>query len=184
MKEFLTLIKIIQNQTIELEVSKKDFIKAFKHNIGEQKSELYEVLEKTFKTKKSNYIGKIDFNEFYLKKRNHFFDTDKNTSVVKGKFIQRGQYLRIITEIQGVSYFKFAIYAILAIGYSCIMFVSSQNILKKTGNYLYLVLFVVFHSSIIFGLPYFIIKKRIKRMETEMNYNFIIWSKIVSSIEE
>ena len=52
MEKFLTSIKIIQNQVLKLEVSKKDFIRAFKHNVGEGKIELYDIIEKAFQIKK------------------------------------------------------------------------------------------------------------------------------------
>ena len=183
MEKFLTSIKIIQNQVLELEVSKKDFIRAFKHNVGEEKIELYDIIEKAFQIKKGNYVGEIDLNGFYIKKRNHYLDTDKNTCTVKGQLKQTGKTLKIETNIQGVSYFKLAIYTIFTVGYCYMIFASSQNIINKTGNYFFIFLYIIFHSSIIFGLPYFIITNRIKRMKTEINLSFVLWSKIISSIE-
>lgn len=184
MKEFLRRVKIIQHQTIEIEVLKQDFLKMFRHNIGVDKNEMYDEVAKIFKTPKGNYTGKIDLNEFVLKKRNHFFDFDKNSSIVKGKLTQIGEILRIETEIQGVSNLNFFLYLLIVSGFSFIMYKFSVNYMKKIGDIVSLLLILIFHVTIIFGLPYLIIRKRIKRMKIEMNNNFIIWTKINSLIEE
>lgn len=168
MKTFLKKIKIIDNFTIELPVTKSEFLPLLCGNVDAENLNSFPNLFEAFSSSANHYKGEVDENGFTLQKRMKLGQTAYGFPRAVGVFIEKQDTLQINVEINAFKkfflfFFPFAIllYSVfLAIGLS-ILFV------KQDLSGLFLILFILLHATLMLGGIYWGMKKSI----VDMHYN-------------
>lgn len=172
MTDLLYKLKLIQDLNFKLNVSKTDFIKKFRDNVDESNLG-YEPFE-VFQSSTNHYKGNIYDNYFELKKRRRFFDTRYSFAKATGQLVEENEQLNIEIEINAfkkrmIIFFGFlcAFYLIFIIGFIFAQEMSSVS--------LFFLPFILIHMCIMFGIPYFMIRRSVKTMAYDLERDFHYW---------
>ena len=84
MNEFLKKIKLIQVLTIEIEISKSEFVSKLKEQVDEGSTGIFSNPFEVFSSSKNEYKGSVRFDGFEIKRRKKLFDMNINLSVASG----------------------------------------------------------------------------------------------------
>lgn len=172
MNTFLRKINLIKDINIELQISKIDFTKKFRENVDESNLgfEPFEV----FTSSKNEYKGTIENNGFELKKRRKIFDTNYSFAKATGQFVQETDQLIIKTEISGFQK-KMLVFLGFFLLFYIIMF--SSFLFSDTGSApLFVLPFLIFHMAFMLGIPYFVMRRSVKRMVYDLERDFHYWA--------
>ena len=170
MDNFLRKINLVKDITIQLPVSKIDFIQKFRNNVDE--SDLGFVPFEVFQSSRNEYKGNIDGSAFELKKRRRLFDTNYSFAKVTGSLIEKDDKLIIDAEILGfkkrmIIFFAFIIFFYL---------IAFAGMMLGSDDIPFFVLpFLLIHMSIILGIPYFVIRRSVNRMVYDLERDFHYW---------
>lgn len=174
MSDFLRKLKLIENTTIELNISKMDFIKKFRANV--EYSDLnftpFEGFE-AFSSSRFEYKGNATDRGFILKKRRKLFDTNYSFAKATGKFIEHTDKLVIETEINS---FRRIMYVFLAfiILFDTFFIIGAifggNNVLP-----FFIFPFILIHALFMIGIPYFVMRRSVKRMIYDLERDFHYW---------
>lgn len=177
MKDFLKKIKLIEYLTIELDIQKNEFISTLKESVDEGSTGFMSDSFDVFSSSKNEYKGHVGFENFKIKRRKRFFDTYVNLAVAKGTYRQKENTLIIDTEISGFNGMMIPFYIFILIFYSIfvIAFLFADNI--EGASPVLTLLFILIHASFMFGLPYFIMRRSMKRMKHELEREFFYMTK-------
>lgn len=74
MDKILRRLKLIQDFELELETSKKKFVKRLKHNVDDEEINFSTSVLDVFSQGTYKYKGKVGFKAFILKKRSRLFE--------------------------------------------------------------------------------------------------------------
>lgn len=127
-----------------------------------------------FSSSKNEFKGQIDFDGFKLQRRARFFDTSFNFAIASGKFSEADGKLIIDTEINGFSNYMLFFYAILVVFYFFIIGIVS---LGNSEMPFVAIPFFLFHGFIMFAIPYFIMRRSVKRLKYELEREFFFLTK-------
>lgn len=168
MKEFLRRLKLIDNLTLEMEVSKNEFVDKLRQNVDEAEIGLFSNPFEVFTKSKNLYKGRVGYDGFEIKRRRRFFDSNMNVAVARGSFMQKGNLLLIRTEINGFSWIIAPLFIVLIIFYAFFIGMFFTDSFGSKSQPLYILPFIIVHASLMFGLPYFIMKSGVKRLKREL----------------
>ncbi|WP_310558412.1 hypothetical protein [Flavobacterium sp.] len=171
MNDYLKKINLAQEINIELQISKLDFTKKFRENVDESNLgfEPFEV----FTSSKNEYKGYIENNGFELKKRQKLFDTSYSFAKASGTFVQETDKLTIKTFICGFQKKMFVFFGFLIFFYA--IFLSGIFFADDNAPKFIIVPFLLFHATLMFGIPYFIMRRSVKRMVYDLERDFHYW---------
>lgn len=171
MNDYLKKINLAQEINIELQISKSDFTKKFRENVDESNLgfEPFEV----FTSSKNEYKGFIENNSFELKKRQKLFDTNYSFSKATGTIVQETDKLIIKTLICGFQKKMFVVFGFLIVFYA--IFLSSIFIGDDNAPKFFILPFLLFHASLMIGIPYFVMRRSVKRMVYDLERDFHYW---------
>lgn len=176
MNDFFKRIKLTDHLKTELEVSKSDFINAFKNQIKPSDLGLFSDFSDVFSSSKKEYKGSIDNKEFLIKKKKRFFDTKMSFAKVHGTYREVGGKLIIDSEIKGFDtkmyfFFGFAIiFYLIFIG--IVSFVDLDN-----ESRFFILPFIFVHAVMMFGIPYFMMRRSVNKMKYDLEREFHYLSK-------
>ncbi len=167
MKRFLERLKLIEYLTTELEIQKNEFVKNFKNHVDERNIDFFFGAFDAFSSSKNEFIGHVDYDHFKIKRRRRFFDMNINFAIAKGNYRQKGERLIIKTEINGFIGMMIPFYIILILFYSISILVifMSDNM---NSNEAIFASFIFFHAIIMFGIPYFVMRRSTQRLKHEL----------------
>jgi hypothetical protein len=174
MKEFLKRIKLIDYLTVNLGISRKEFVERLSSVVDEGKINRFSNPFEIFSSSKNEFIGQVNSEGFILKRRRRFFDTNQTIIIAKGTLSEQNGQLTIETEINGFKSSLVFIYVILVIFYSgfMIMFLNTDNKDKSLS-----ILFLLIHGVFMFSLPYFLLKRSVKKMKHELERELFFLTK-------
>ena len=174
MKEFLKRIKLIDSMTTTLQTSKVEFVNRLKEIIDEGNTGMMSDTFDVFLSSKNEFKGQINFNSFKVQRRRRVFDTNMNFAVANGTFTENNGQLTIETEINSFNNFFIIFYAFLIIFYSIFFldFLDSDN----NGEFI-AIPFILLHGTFMFGLPYFMMRRSVKRLKYELEREFFYLTK-------
>lgn len=177
MKDFLKRIRLIEYLTIELDIQKNEFISKLRENVDEGKTSFMSDSLDAFSSSKNEYKGHVGFESFKIKRRKRFFDMNVNLAVANGTYRQKDNLLIIDTEVNGFSGMMIPFYIFILIFYSIfiIAFLFADNIEGSGGALTFL--FIFLHASLMFGLPYFMMRRSVNRMVHELDREFYYMTK-------
>jgi hypothetical protein len=171
MNDYLKKINLAQEINIELQISKSDFTKKFRENVDESNLgfEPFEV----FTSSKNEYKGNIENNRFELKKRRKLFDTNYSFAKATGIFVQETDKLIIKTLISGFQKKMLFFVGFLVFFYA--IFLSSIFLADDNAPKFFILPFLLFHAALMLGIPYFMMRRSVKRMIYDLERDFHYW---------
>lgn len=177
MKEFLKRIKLIDHVRFELRISRADFANTLQANIEEPGSDFADLFSRT----KKIFKGKVSHDSFELKRIRKLFGAKAMWAAkVQGKFTSSGDKLVVDIEINGVTplMIPYAIFTVIVyVGSLAAVFLSEgmSDTLKAS-----FVPFLLFHAALMFGLPYFTIRRSLAsvKYDIERDIHFMMKDKI------
>lgn len=174
MKDILRKLKLIENFTTCIEINKIDFIEKLSTITDKGSFGMFSDSFDAFSSNKKEYKGQIDLNGFKLKRRRRFFDNNGSFAIVNGTFHEENGHLTIYSEINGFHNFFIFFYVVLIIFYSSTFigtFISEGNIK------FFMIPFFILHGTFMFLVPYFIMKRSVKRIKYELEREFFYLTK-------
>lgn len=161
MEEILGKLKLIDSVTIELPIGRTEFIDLLRNNIDEMQSDFFDV----FSSGKNEYKGEVTTEGFELKKKRRLFEMNINTPKAVGAFEEHGSVLVINVEINAFQTQAKLLLVSLVLFYSIFISVC----LFGGDEFPSLLLpFILLHASFMIGVPYFLIKRSVKRMKYDL----------------
>lgn len=163
MRGILEKLKLIDSVVIELPINKAEFIELLKNNIDGKQSDFFDV----FSSSKNEYKGVVTADGFELRKKRRLFEMNMNAAKAVGVFEEEEDGRLIIdTEINGfqgqvkLMYSGFIIFYIVFI--SVFLFAGDDNMP------LFVLPFILFHASFMLGIPYFFIRRSVRRLKYDL----------------
>lgn len=175
MKQFLKKIKLIEEFTTEVEMTKSAFVTKFRQNVDEASIGIFADSFDVFSSSKNEYKGDVAFDGFKIKRRRRFFGANNNLAIATGTYVQNNEILVINTEINGFSKKMIPFYAFIIVFY-CI-FISSFFTLDDPDKSKIALPFICFHALFMFGLPYFMMMRSTKSLKHDLERDFYFFTK-------
>lgn len=169
MNEFLKRLKLIDNMTTTLQTSKVEFVNRLAQVTDKGSTGMMSDTFDIFSSSKNEFKGQVNFDSFEIKRRRRLFDTNMSSAVAKGTFVERDGHLKIETEINGFNNLFIVFYVFLIIFYSIfiISFLSNVNEMGFIP-----IPFIMIHGTVMFGIPYFLMRRSVKRLKYELEREF------------
>lgn len=173
-KEFLKRLRITDDVVIVLPMSKADFVSRLieitrNGEIG-MMSDFFDVTS----SGNHEFKGQVNDNGFKIKRRRRVFDRNISTSVANGVFVENNGHLTINTEINGFNGVIVVYYVLLILVYPVIVFFLFIG--PETSKFVDMP-FLLIHWGLMFGLPYFIIRRSVKQLKYELEREFFYLTK-------
>lgn len=177
MEEFLKKLKLIDHLTTEVEIQKMEFVTRFKENVDEGSTGFMSDTFDVFSLSKNEYKGYVGFDSFKIKRRRRFFDMNMSLAVAKGRYSQKDNILIIDTEVNGFSGMMIPFYFFAIIFYTIFIavFLFADNIEGNGAGFAFP--FIVIHAALMFGIPYFMMRRSTSRMKYELEREFYYMAK-------
>lgn len=172
MNDFLKKIHLVKDISIQLPVSKMEFIQKFRNHVDQ--SDLSFVPFEVFQSSKNEYKGYISNNYFELRKRRKFFDTNYSFAKVRATFNEDNNQININAEINGFRKRMLFFLGIAIVFYSIFLFASLFLGSDSTVPF-FILPFLLFHMSLMLGIPYFVIRRSVKRMIYDLERDLHYW---------
>lgn len=164
MQDFLERIQLIKNTQIKLDVDKSEFIRNFKQHIDEGSIGAFSSAFEVFSSSKNRYKGNITQNTFEIRRRRELFDRTSYLARVTGTFRQQNDHVVVNAKVNGFSNFLIPFYVVITIFY--IMFISVA--ITGFGESAIPAVFIIFHAFLMYAIPYFVMRKRVKNTATDL----------------
>ena len=171
MNNLLIKIKLIDDFTTILKISKKEFIDKLSLITEEEKTGIFSKSFSIFSSNKKEYKGQVYLDGFKIKKQRKFFDTKYNLATAEGALTEKDGLLTIKTEINGFNNFM------LFFGILLIFFYSIFLSIVIIDLDLFIIPFILIHGAIIFSIPYFILKGSVRKLKYELEREFFYLTK-------
>jgi len=169
MKDFLKKIKLIDTLTVTVDdVTKSEFVSKFKPHVDEGDIGIFSGLFEVFSSSKNQYKGEVSYDGFKIRKRRKIFDTNRNFAIATATYRQSNDKLFIETEINGGGYYLLPLYLFLFIFYIAVVgiFISTES--PEGGFPGFAIPFLVVHALLMFGVPYFFMRRSVKKMKHDL----------------
>lgn len=176
MREFLKRLKLIDSMTTTLQTSKVEFVNRLNEITDEGSTGMMSDTFDVFSSSKNEFKGQVSFDSFKIKRRRRFFDTNMNFAVANGTFEENNGQLTIDTEINGFNNFFIVFYVFLIIFYSIFIFGFASSDKNGSGEFV-AIPFILLHGTFMFGLPYFMMRRSVKRLKYELEREFFYLTK-------
>lgn len=172
MTTILRKLKLIDNFHIELNTTKNDFITKFSANVDYGETGFFSDPFEAFASSKNEYKGKINYEEFEIKRRKKLFDFSGSFAKAKGNFLEEGNILILEGEINAFNpiYIPFFIFGLIfyLIFFSAIIIMGINN----EGFPLLFLPFIILHACLMFGIPFFIMRRSVKKLKYDLEREF------------
>lgn len=174
MKEFLKRLKLIDRMTTTLQISKVEFVNRLNEITDQGSTGIFSDSFDIFSSSNNEFKGQVNFDNFKIKRRRRFFDTNMNFAVANGTFIENNGQLTIETELNGFNNFFILFYVLLILFYSFFIF----GLIASDNNIEFIAIpFIILHATFMFALPYFIMRRSVKRLKYELEREFFYLTK-------
>jgi pilus assembly protein TadC len=174
MKEFLIRLKLIEHLTSRLDISKISFVNRLSEITDRGDTGLLSDTFDVFSSSKNEFKGEVTFENFKIKRRRKFFNTNMSYAVANGTFLEHEGKLIVETEISGLTNYLIFFYGFLIVIYS--IFILSFLL---TGNKegFFALPFILLHAAFMFLVPYFLIRRSVKRLKYDLEREFFYLTK-------
>ncbi|MBE7178338.1 MAG: hypothetical protein INR69_18200 [Mucilaginibacter polytrichastri] len=175
MKDLLRRLKLLDNITTSLPISKNEFVNRLKAITDEEKSGLMLDAFDIFSSSKNEFKGEVSLEAFKIKKRRKFFDTNSNFAVANGVFVENNGQLIIETEINAFKNIFIGAGIFLLIFYSFIIIILF-GVSNTNAGFIGLPM-ILLHATFMFAIPYFILRRSVKRLKYDLEREFFFLTK-------
>ena len=180
MEKLLRKLKLKDDFRITIPIMKSDFINKLRRNMDEgTTSSLFPIAE-VFSSSKNNYIGSISGNEFELRKRLRFFDTNKGRAIARGTMSQDGENLHIDISANGFQKSFIFYFILITIFYTFFIGMMGFSLLQGSDGLaipLFIIPFLLLHGAFMYGIPIFIARRNVKNIKNELEKDFFYFTK-------
>lgn len=177
MKEFLRKIKLIDSFKLQLPIEKSRFIENLKANVDEGDTGYFSGVGDFFDRSDIHYRGKVHHEGFKIKKKGKMFDQNMSMATTQGTYKKSGDGVLVEGEVNGFSRMMIPFYIFAALFY--LMFftilVSTDN--SDSGLSFIGLPFLALHAIFMLGVPYFIMRRGVKRMKYDLEREFYFLTK-------
>jgi hypothetical protein len=170
MINFSRQINLVKDLNFTLNVSKTDFIKKFRENV-DQSNLSFDPFE-AFQSSSNHYKGNVYNNNFELEKRKKLFDTNYSFAKATGILTEENEQLDIKIVINGFRKRMIIIFGFLSFFY--LIFIVGSFFADDSFP-LFILPFLLIHMALMFGVPYFLIKRSVSRMAYDLERDFHYW---------
>lgn len=156
-------------------MQKSEFVRRLRNNVDEGSTDFIADSFDVFSSSKNEYKGHVGYESFKIKRRRRFFDMNINFALAEGTYQQKDNVLIIQTEIHGFSGMMIPFYIFVIIFYS--IFIVSFALAETVDSEISTIPFILFHGAFMMGIPYFIMRRSMKRMKHELEREFYYMTK-------
>ncbi len=174
MKDILRKLKLIDSFTIKLELSRAEFVNNLQNITDKGHIGMFSDSLDAFSSSKKELKGHIDYNGFKIKKRRRFLENNFHMATASGTISESEGNLQIETEISGFNNFILMFYIFLIVFYSILIF----NVWNFDNNSdFFPTSLLIFHGTLMFSIPYFMMRRSVKRLKYELEREFFYLTK-------
>lgn len=173
MEDFLERIQLIKHKQIKLPIEKAEFSKVLRQKVDEGEIGMFSGMFEAFSSSKNKYKGTISNNKFEIRKRHVLFQQNQFFARVKGTFRQQNDHLVVDLTINGFSKMMIPFYLFAIVFY--IIFISTIGF--NSGTFDVFFLFIILHAILMFGVPYFMMRRNIKRTADDIERELYFMTK-------
>lgn len=174
MKDILRKLKLADDLTTNLKISRTEFVKKLAAITDKGQTGMFSDTVDAFSSTNKKYKGEVDFDGFKLKRRRRFFDTNINMAVATGTINEHDGYLTIETEINGFNNF-YMIFNVFVFVFCSILILNLVVFENNAESFPTLLLIV--HGTLVFSITYFIMRRKVKQLKYELEREFFYLSK-------
>lgn len=175
MKNFLKKIKLIDKLKIELEIDKRDFVNRLKNVVDDKETGLFSSFFEAFSNSKNEYVGKVNYDGFKIRKRRKFFDRQANLAIVNGRMKENGEKLEVSMEINGLVKFFLFFYGFFVLIF--IFVVVPTFVINSPESIGFFLPIAILQLSFITFIPYFVMKKSTRNMKRNIERELFFLTK-------
>ncbi|SDK73500.1 hypothetical protein SAMN05421823_103413 [Catalinimonas alkaloidigena] len=168
---FLKKLGLVDSFSTKVAISQKEFVARLRKHVDEGNTSAFSGAFDVLSSSKNEYKGHVGRSEFKIKRRKRLFEVGMS-ALAKGTFRQSGEYVVIETEVDGFKRMMIPFYVIGFIMYS--VFIFSMLFMDDgngPGSFVFLP-FILFHASLMFGMPYLMMRRSVKKMKYELEREF------------
>lgn len=166
LNSFLRKIKLIENFTIEVAVSKDDFKRKLQDHLYQDRTGFFG----NSYSSKSHFKGKVKKNKFSIEK--DLYSNDKIRVRAYGSFVETKDKTKIDVEVRGLDPFMKFWFGMLII-FMLIPFLFESTTKNAIGARLSILIFVMFG----FVSTYYTMRKAMRKMKYDMEQEFYYLTK-------
>jgi len=171
MKSLLRKIKLIDDFNVELNISKLDFYSKLRDQVDVSSLGLFSDMGDLFSSSKNEYKGTVDYDGFKLKRKRRFFDTKMNMATLTGTYRQVSDKLIVESHINGFANVMIVFFVFALLFYSVFIGVFIFGGIGEETSF-FVLPFILMHALFMFGIPYFIMRKSVKRFKYDIEREF------------
>lgn len=179
MKDFLIKMKLIDHLTTNLPMDKSNFIKRLSSITDEGGTGVFSNPFEMFSSSKNEFKGEVNYDGFTIKRKKRFFDKSANMAVANGTLHESNGQLTVETEINGFNNFFIVFYIFLIVFYSIFIIVGFTISDNNVG--FFMIPFLLLHGTFMFLIPYFMMKRSVKKLKYELEREFFYLTKDVKT---
>ncbi|MEM6397399.1 MAG: hypothetical protein AAF741_13710 [Bacteroidota bacterium] len=158
---------LIDHLELTFDIEQIEFVKQLKAHVDESNLSLWSDMGDPFSRSKNEFKGIVDQNGFKIKRKKKFFDVNFNLATAEGRFHQERDQLRIDIELNGVAK-RLKIFFVFVVLFYAIFFVTIFGLGQSGEVPLFVLPFMLIHAAFMIGIPYFILRRSVKRMKYEL----------------
>lgn len=177
MKQFLERIGLVDYLTTELEMTKNDFVSRLSKHVDKGSTSAFADSFDVFSSSKNEYKGYVGYDDFKIKRRRKFFDSASSLAVAQGTYRQMNDKLVIQTKINGFSKMFIPLFILFAIFYVGIIIAILVSGNSDESPPFFMVPFILLHGVFMLLIPYFVMKRGVKRLKHELEREFYFMTK-------
>ena len=174
MSSFLERIKLKTSYEVEYPIGQEEFTALFKENVdyGDTSLQPFEAL----KSSENDYVGDISKYGFKLRRRRRMFDFNQNLSIVSGEFLGLTRNITIRLTINAFRKILLIPLILLLLLYAVGIVVGIIfSIREDSAIITYILPPVLIHGLLMFGIPYFLMRRSVRKMKKEIDREFTYW---------
>lgn len=178
MENLLRKIKLIDSFSMTLHTTKSEFTSALRSNVDEADIDsVFSGAFEAFTSSDNRFKGTVSNSGFKIRKRRRFFERNYGKAIATGNMREQGDSLVINTVINAWNNYMIFFFGAIAMFYLIFMGVFLSQIFSFEDKIsLIAPIFILIHAVLMFGIPYFIMRKGVRHMkqDIEREFHFII----------
>jgi NADH:ubiquinone oxidoreductase subunit 3 (subunit A) len=174
MDNLLRRLELKDDLSTNLQMGKADFVRQLASITDRADTGIFSDSFDIFSSSKKEFKGQIGSTGFKIKRKRRFFDTNMNTAIAKGAFSENNGAISIETEINGFPNSYILYYIFLIVFYSIVIIIVSFS---NTNAKLWSIPFLLVHGTLMFFVPYFMMRRSVKRLKYELEREFYYFAK-------
>ena len=178
MENFLRNIKLIDEFSMTLPISKSDFVSGLRSHVDEGTIDgLFDGAFEGLSSSENLFKGLVDHNGFKIRKRRRFLERKFSFTKAIGNFREQGNALIVNTKLVAWSNFMI-LYYVLVTGFYVFFIGMFFNTLASDGQEfdLFFIGFLIVHALFMYILPYVMMKRSLTsiKKDVEREFHYIV----------